>query len=131
MTRRWSLCLLFCLTHLRPPTNWLSTTNRFPAWIRAWANLSRFLRRQTEYDKTLIVYASDNGMAFPGAKTNLYDPGMRLPLVVRSPEQKRRGVVDLCNGFVGGPYTYVVKLSRCKRSESTSGDNGDGHRPDK
>lgn len=43
-------------------------------------------------DDTLVIYISDNGIPFPGAKTNLYEPGMRLPLVVRSPEQSKRGV---------------------------------------
>src|SRR5262249_8829923 len=44
-----------------------------------------------KYENTLILYLSDNGMAFPGAKTTLYEPGMRLPLIVRSPDQKKRG----------------------------------------
>ncbi len=39
----------------------------------------------------MILYLSDNGMAFPGSKTTLYEPGMRLPLLVRSPDQKTRG----------------------------------------
>ena len=30
----------------------------------------------------------------PGAKTTVYEPGLRLPLVVRSPDQKARGVVS-------------------------------------
>lgn len=34
----------------------------------------------------MIVFIPDNGIAFPGAKTTLYDPGMRLPCVVRRPE---------------------------------------------
>lgn len=46
------------------------------------------------YDDTLIIYISDNGIAFPGAKTTLYDPGMRLPCIVRSPYQERKGVVS-------------------------------------
>ena len=40
---------------------------------------------------TLILFLSDNGMPFPGSKTTLYEPGMHLPLVVRSPDQKERG----------------------------------------
>jgi len=43
---------------------------------------------------TLVVYLSDNGIPFPGAKTSMYDPGVRLPLIVRSPAQSRRGVVS-------------------------------------
>jgi N-sulfoglucosamine sulfohydrolase len=31
---------------------------------------------------TVILYLSDNGGAFPVAKTTLYDPGMQLPLIV-------------------------------------------------
>ncbi len=49
------------------------------------------LKECGEYDNTLILYLSDNGMAFPGSKTTLYEPGMRLPLIVRSPDQKTRG----------------------------------------
>lgn len=43
---------------------------------------------------TLIVFLSDNGPPFPGAKTNLYDAGTRLPLIIRSPDQRARGVVS-------------------------------------
>ena len=34
-------------------------------------------------DDTLIVVTSDNGMAFPRAKVNLYDGGLRMPLAMR------------------------------------------------
>jgi N-sulfoglucosamine sulfohydrolase len=43
-------------------------------------------------DDTLVMFCSDNGPPWPGAKTNLYEPGSRLPLIVRSPDQKRRGI---------------------------------------
>ena len=36
-------------------------------------------------DNTVVIYISDNGPAFPGAKTTLYDPGIHLPMIVRSP----------------------------------------------
>ena len=34
---------------------------------------------------TLVIFLSDNGRPFPGAKTNLYAPGLHLPLIVRAP----------------------------------------------
>lgn len=34
---------------------------------------------------TLVIFLSDNGRPFPGAKTNLYEPGLHLPLIVRAP----------------------------------------------
>jgi len=43
-------------------------------------------------DNTLVIYLSDNGRPFPGAKTTLYDAGIRLPLVISSPAQRHRGV---------------------------------------
>ncbi len=42
---------------------------------------------------TLVIFLSDNGPPFPGAKTNLHQAGMNLPLLVRSPDQHKRGVV--------------------------------------
>jgi N-sulfoglucosamine sulfohydrolase len=41
---------------------------------------------------TLVIYLSDNGRPFPGAKDNLYEPGLHLPLIIRSPEQSSHGV---------------------------------------
>jgi N-sulfoglucosamine sulfohydrolase len=52
------------------------------------------LRETGQLDNTLIMFLSDNGMPFPNAKTNLYDAGMRLPLIVRSPSQSKRGLVS-------------------------------------
>lgn len=43
---------------------------------------------------TLVIYLSDNGSPFPGAKTTLYDAGIHLPLLIRSPDQKGRAVVN-------------------------------------
>jgi N-sulfoglucosamine sulfohydrolase len=42
-------------------------------------------------DDTLVVFLSDNGIPFPGAKTTQYDAGLRLPLLVASPAQRSRG----------------------------------------
>lgn len=56
--------------------------------------LIKILKAAGKYDNTLILYISDNGVAFPGAKTTLYDPGIRLPCIIRSPRQKEQGVVE-------------------------------------
>jgi N-sulfoglucosamine sulfohydrolase len=48
------------------------------------------LRDTGHQDDTLVIYVSDNGPAFPGAKTTLYDPGIHLPLIIASPAQKQR-----------------------------------------
>ncbi|MEA1950599.1 MAG: sulfatase [Planctomycetota bacterium] len=54
--------------------------------------LIKILKQSGRWDDTLVIYISDNGIAFPGAKTTLYEPGMRLPCVVRNPFAKKHGV---------------------------------------
>jgi len=56
------------------------------------ARLVAILREAGRYDETLIVFTSDHGMAFPGGKTTVYEPGLRVPLVVRDPFTAVRGV---------------------------------------
>ena len=34
---------------------------------------------------TLVIFLSDNGRPFPGAKTNFYDAGLHLPLIIHAP----------------------------------------------
>jgi N-sulfoglucosamine sulfohydrolase len=58
------------------------------------ARLVEILKETGQYENTLIVFTADNGMAWPGAKTTMYDTGIRLPLVVRSPDQARRGIAS-------------------------------------
>jgi N-sulfoglucosamine sulfohydrolase len=58
------------------------------------AQLIEILKETGHWDDTLVIYVSDNGIAFPGAKTTLYEPGMRLPCVVRDPFRARRGITS-------------------------------------
>lgn len=60
--------------------------------------LTEILRETGRWEDTVVVYLSDNGIAFPGAKTTVYEPGVRLPCVVRDPFQERRGQV--CNAMI-------------------------------
>ena len=41
-------------------------------------------------ENTLVFLTSDNGIPFPNAKTNLYDPGMGEPLFISNPLAKQR-----------------------------------------
>ncbi|MGE0535289.1 MAG: sulfatase [Pirellulales bacterium] len=53
------------------------------------AGVLEVLKQRGLLDKTLIVFAGDNGAALPHGKGSLYDPGSNVPLIVRWP-----GVVE-------------------------------------
>ena len=54
--------------------------------------LIRILKEANLYDKTLIVFTADHGMAFPGGKTTVFEGGLRVPFVVRNPYEKIKGI---------------------------------------
>ena len=87
--------------------------------------LIAILKEAGVYDKTLIVFTSDHGMAFAGGKTTVYEPGLRVPFVVRNPYNEKRGfesdalishiditpsLVDFAGGLdakINGPKNWV------------------------
>jgi len=56
------------------------------------ARLVELLKEAGLYDKTMIVFTADHGMAFPGGKTTVYEGGLRVPFVVRNPYEQKRGI---------------------------------------
>lgn len=64
---------------------------------RGIGRILQILRDTGKLENTVLIYISDNGAAFPQAKTTLYDPGMRLPCVVQSPFHKKGAT---CNGLI-------------------------------
>jgi N-sulfoglucosamine sulfohydrolase len=67
----------------------------YQAITRADQGVGRLVQRLKEagqWENTVFIYTADNGAAMPGSKTTLYEPGMKLPLVVRAPGLKERNV---------------------------------------
>lgn len=56
--------------------------------------LFEYLREKELWENTVIMYISDNGIAFPGAKTNIYQPGINLPCLVKPPKSYAKNVVN-------------------------------------
>ena len=56
------------------------------------------LKTSGKHDNTVLIYISDNGIAFPGAKTTAYEPGLNLPCIVRTPWQRNKGIA--CDALV-------------------------------
>ncbi len=57
------------------------------------------LEEQGELENTIVIITSDNGMAFPSAKANLYEYGTHIPLIMAGPgivqNEARAQVVSL------------------------------------
>jgi N-sulfoglucosamine sulfohydrolase len=58
------------------------------------SRLLQILKETGKLDETLVIFISDHGIPWPGAKTTTYDPGLRVPFVVRHPAVSRRGIVN-------------------------------------
>ena len=59
------------------------------------------LKKAGELENTIVIVTSDNGMAFPRAKANCYEYGIRMPLAIQWPKEVPSGrVVDDLVGFV-------------------------------
>lgn len=52
------------------------------------------LEKHGHAEDTLVIFISDHGTSEPGAMGTHYEPGVRVPFVVRNPKQKSRGLVN-------------------------------------
>ncbi len=61
---------------------------------QGFGKLMEYLEDSGKKDNTIVIYISDNGIAFPGAKTTLYEPGIRLPCIISSPYVEKKNFVN-------------------------------------
>ena len=52
------------------------------------------LRESGQAENTMVLVMADHGAPFPNGKTTAYEAGLHVPLIVRCPEVKERGVVN-------------------------------------
>jgi N-sulfoglucosamine sulfohydrolase len=45
-------------------------------------------------DNTIVIFMSDHGMPFPGAKFNCYVDSLRTPLIIKWPEKVKANIID-------------------------------------
>lgn len=86
------------------------------------AEILSALEESGQAERTVVVFFSDNGMAFPFAKANCYLAGTRTPLVVRWPGQVAPGGVDACH-FVS---TLDLFATFCEMAGAQIPDGVDG-----
>ena len=90
------------------------------------ARLIKILKEANLYEKTMIVFTSDHGMAFAGGKTTVYEGGLKVPFIVRNPYIKERGVkhpalishIDITPSLLDFAGALDSKKSACKLGRS-------------
>jgi len=66
---------------------------------RAVGTVLDAVRKANLTEQTVVIFTTDHGCPFPRAKSTFYDPGIRIPLIIR------------CPGRFGGGKTHDVLLS--------------------
>ena len=57
-------------------------------------HLIDLLKETGKWENTVIIFTADHGMAFPGAKTTVYEAGLRVPFIVRHPGAPEKGITN-------------------------------------
>ena len=61
---------------------------------QGFGKLMQMLKASGKAENTIVFYISDNGMAFPGAKTTVHEPGIKLPCIIKDPTKVAKGLTS-------------------------------------
>ncbi|RKR12176.1 N-sulfoglucosamine sulfohydrolase [Maribacter vaceletii] len=61
---------------------------------QGFGKLMKMLKDTGKDKNTVVIYISDNGMAFPGAKTTVSEPGIKLPCIIKDPTNGVKGIAN-------------------------------------
>jgi len=61
---------------------------------QGFGKLMAMLEASGKAENTIVIYISDNGIAMPGGKTTVYEPGIKLPCIIKNPKQGAKGIVN-------------------------------------
>ncbi|MCH6256122.1 sulfatase [Puniceicoccaceae bacterium K14] len=89
--------------------------------------LIEILKETGQYENTLIIYTTDHGPPFPGAKTTLYEPGIHIPCIVRSPNRKNPGSIQ--TSMISGVDTTPTLLDAAGVLDDTFQFDGQSYLP--
>ncbi len=101
----------------------------------------RSLDRAGLTEETLVVFTTDHGSPFPRAKSTYYDPGIRIPLIMRHPRIAAEGrvipalvsnidftptLLDLVHADTSGPFegrsfSSLLTGGECREREAVYG----------
>jgi len=88
---------------------------------QGFGKLMTYLKESGKADNTIVIYIADNGMAFPGAKTTVYEPGICLPCIVKDPTQDAKGIVNNTMISWADLTPTILDMASAKTSESFHG----------
>lgn len=79
------------------------------------------LKKEDRYDKALIIFCGDNGRCHLRGKNWLYEPGLKVPLIIKWPGGKRAG--EVVEGMVSmlDVTATIMDLSGAKPIEKLDG----------
>jgi arylsulfatase A-like enzyme len=86
-----------------------------------FASILQVLEKRGLAKNTIVVFAGDNGMAFPHGKGSLYDPGLHVPMLIRWPGLVKPGsiVKELVSGEDVAPT--LLEAAGIERTREMSG----------